>query len=97
MADPPRYPDSKGDTGDDTRVRPTVDRPPSTPRWVKVFGILAIVMVLIFIVIQFTGVGGGHGPGRHTPFGDVGGQKALLSNVTLSSVTEDYTPPEGSH
>jgi hypothetical protein len=91
MADRPPDPD----TGDDTRVRPTADRPPSTPRWVKVFGIIAIVVVLIFVVIRFTGVGGEHGPGRHTPSGDVGGQEAPLSNVTLSSVTEDHTPPGG--
>ncbi|HEX8932963.1 MAG TPA: hypothetical protein VF788_01950 [Pseudonocardiaceae bacterium] len=90
---PDRPPDP--DTGDDTRVRPTADRPPSTPRWVKVFGIIAIVVVLIFVVIRFTGVGGSHGPGRHTPSGNVGGQEAPLSNVTLSSVTEDYTPPGG--
>ena len=97
MADPPRYPDSKGETSDDTRGRPTADRPLSTPRWVKVFGIVAIVVVLIFVVIRFTGVGGEHGPGRHTPSGDVGGQEAPLSYVTLSSVTEDYTRPAGDY
>ena len=96
MADPRRYPDSKGDTSDDTRVRPPADRPPSTPRWVKVFGIIAIVVVLIFVVIQLTGVGGGHGPGRHAASGDVGGQ-APPSNVTLFSVTERYIPPEGGY
>ncbi len=60
MADPPRYPD----TGDDTGVRPTADRPPSTPRWVKVFGIIVIVLVLLFAIKMLT-VGGG--PGMHTP------------------------------
>jgi hypothetical protein len=72
MADLPPYPDSNDDTGGGT----------GTPRWVKVFGIIAIVLVLLFVVIQFTGVGGGgHGPGRHTPSGDAGGQ----------------TPPAGGH
>ena len=93
MADSRRYPDSKGDTSDDTRVRPPADRPPSTPRWVKVFGIIAIILLLIFVVIQLTGVGGGHGPGRHAVSGDVGDQ-APPSNVTLSSVMEDYALPE---
>ncbi len=55
MADRP--PD--GDTG----VRPTADRPPSTPRWVKVFGIVVIVLVLLFGGLKLFGVGGGHGPG----------------------------------
>ena len=66
--------------------------PYSTPRWVKVFGIIVLVVVLLVIARVF--IGGGHGPGRHTPSGDVGAQ-APHSNVTLSRVTEDYTPPEG--
>jgi hypothetical protein len=42
---------------------------PGTPRWVKVFGIIGIVVVLLVSIILVTGVGGpgGHGPGRHTP------------------------------
>ena len=37
----------------------------STPRWVKVFGIIVIVLVLLVVVVLVTGVGGEHGPGRH--------------------------------
>ena len=44
------------DTGDDTRV--------GTPRWVKVFGIIAVVVVLLFVISLLIG-GGEHGPGRH--------------------------------
>jgi hypothetical protein len=33
-----------------------------TPRWVKVFAIVGIVVVVLVIVMLFTG----HGPGRHT-------------------------------
>jgi len=45
MADPPPGP------GDDT----------GTPRWVKVFGIIAIVLVLLFVIMHVTGGGlGGH-------------------------------------
>jgi hypothetical protein len=40
---------------------------PGTPRWVKVFGITAIVLVLIALLIVLIGVGGPHGPGRHLP------------------------------
>jgi hypothetical protein len=45
---------------------------PGIPRWVKVSGIIGIVVVLL-VIIMFTGVGGEHGPGRHTPSGDPGG------------------------
>ena len=53
MADSPD-PDFNGDTGDDTG---------GTPRWVKVFGIIALVVLLIFIIMLLTR--GSHGPGRH--------------------------------
>lgn len=48
------------------------ESPPSTPRWVKIFGIIAIVLVLLFIIIQLTGIGGDHGPGRHILSGGPG-------------------------
>jgi len=62
---------------------------PGAPRWVKVFGIIVIVVVLLVIAMMF--IGGGHGPGRHTPSGDTGGQ------VAPSSVVEAEAPPEGGH
>jgi hypothetical protein len=35
----------------------------ATPRWVKIFGIIALVLVLLFIVLHLTGRGlGGHMP-----------------------------------
>jgi hypothetical protein len=36
----------------------------SIPRWVKVFGIVALVLVHVVVIIMFTGVGGEHDPGR---------------------------------
>jgi hypothetical protein len=36
-----------------------------TPRWVKVFGIIALVVVVLLVVMIIAGRGG-HGPGRHT-------------------------------
>jgi len=44
------------------------NRPPysGTPRWVKVFGIIAIILVLLVVVMLLIG-GGSHGPGMHTP------------------------------
>jgi len=34
---------------------------PGTPRWVKVFGIIFLVVVLVFVILHFT-----RGPGGHT-------------------------------
>lgn len=53
MADPHRDPGT--DTGSSPRM----------PRWVKVAAIVAGILVLLFVVLQLTGVGGEHGPGRH--------------------------------
>ena len=35
-----------------------------TPRWVKIFGVVTIVVFLLFVV-QLIGGGGRHGPNRH--------------------------------
>jgi len=35
-----------------------------TPRWVKVFGLVALVLVVPIVVMLIAGRGG-HGPGRH--------------------------------
>jgi hypothetical protein len=37
--------------------------PPSTPRWVYVFGIVVIVLILLFIILHFAG--GGFGRHMH--------------------------------
>ena len=50
MDDPLSYAESSSDTG-------------STPRWVKVFGIIFIVLVLLFAILHLSGGGfGGHTP-----------------------------------
>jgi hypothetical protein len=48
MADLPPKPDSHGDAGDDTS---------SIPRWVKVLGIIIVVLVLLFVIMHLTGGG----------------------------------------
>ena len=53
------------------------DLPPRMPRWVKVSAIVVGVLILLFLVLQLTGIGGQHGPGRH-----VTGHGALLESVT---------------
>ena len=37
----------------------------STPLWVKMFGIIALVLVLLVGIMLLSG--GEHGPGRHMP------------------------------
>lgn len=56
MADPPAY----EETGHNTGVEP--DRGSSTgpPRWVKVFGIVALVLVVTVAVLHLTGRGFSH-------------------------------------
>jgi uncharacterized cupredoxin-like copper-binding protein len=44
------------------QVGPGRGQPPSIPRWVKVFGIIAIVLVVVFVILHLTG----HGFGSHT-------------------------------
>ena len=45
---------------------------PGAPRWVKVFGIIALILILLVVALMATGLGGGHGPGRHLPSGTGG-------------------------
>jgi hypothetical protein len=54
MADPPRYTDT------DTGVGPARGSATGTPRWVKVFGIIVFIVVLLFVILILAGV--------HDPF-----------------------------
>jgi hypothetical protein len=42
------------------------------PRWVKVFGIIALVLIVLVLILLLAG--GNHGPGRHQSFRGYGGQ-----------------------
>jgi hypothetical protein len=77
MADPPRYPDTGGDPGAGPDRKSTI----GPPRWVKVFGIIAAVVILLVIILMLTRGPGGHSPSRHTPSGGLG-------RTPASSVTE---------
>lgn len=79
MADPPRYP--RTDDADDRPDHGSTDAYPGTPRWVKVFGIIALLLALLLMVVMATGVGGSHGPGRHMPSGAVGRMPAVAERV----------------
>ena len=71
------------DTGDEAGVGPdrgsTTDTPPGMPRWVKVSGIITLVLVLLLVVVMVAG-GGRHGPGRHMPSGSPGGHTAPIQH-----------------
>jgi hypothetical protein len=45
----------------------------SAPRWVKLFAIILIALVLLIGFMLITGVGGEHGPDRHMPSHNSGG------------------------
>lgn len=49
------------------------ESPPSTPRWVKVLGIIALIVALLIVIALVTDLGGPHGPGRHMPSGEPAG------------------------
>lgn len=63
MSDPSRYPGSNDNAGDDTGGGPGRESTTGAPRWVKVFGIAGVVLVLLLVIMLL----GGHGPGMHTP------------------------------
>ncbi|HEV2760250.1 MAG TPA: hypothetical protein VGV86_11835 [Acidimicrobiales bacterium] len=54
---------------DPTPAAAAVPPHPGAPRWVKVMGILVLLLVGVLVVAKLTGGGdqdGGHGPGRHS-------------------------------
>ncbi|MFP5368641.1 MAG: hypothetical protein ACLGIS_17760 [Actinomycetes bacterium] len=52
-----------GSNGDSARKVPAPERP-GVPRWVKVFGLIALAIAIILAVLMLLGVE--HGPGLHS-------------------------------
>jgi len=92
MADLPPDPDTGAGPG---RVATT-----STPRWVKVLGIIALVLILLVVVMLLIG-GGSHGPGRHTSSTDDAGRTPPTSvsegRPASGSDLGGHTPSDGRH
>lgn len=83
MVDQPDSPHT-GETG----VAPDRGSTAGAPRWVKVIGIIGLLVVLLAVVMMFAVGGGEHGPGRHAPGGDTSG---------LEAPEGEAAPPEGGH
>jgi hypothetical protein len=64
------------------------DTAEGTPRWVKVFGIVALLVVAVVVVLILTGRGGPHSPRRHispadtTPAGGARGHTGPPRGIT---------------
>ena len=64
-------------------TEPPASEPPATPRWVKVTGIVAVLIVLAALVkVLFGGGVGGHGPEMH---GGLGGTPAGVSDSAAAA------------
>ena len=66
------------------------ESPPATPRWVKLFGIVALAVVALVVVVIAVG-GGNHGPGRH-----LGGDRPA-ERTPAGGAGSEHTPPPGGH
>jgi hypothetical protein len=63
-------------------VDPSRD-PHARPRWVKVLGIVALVVVALIIIIMLAG--GEHGPGRHTPDSGIGSDRESTTSAAADT------------
>jgi hypothetical protein len=64
------------------------DMAEGTPRWVKVFGVVALLVIAVVLVLILTGRGGPHSPRRHIspadtpPAGGTGGHTGPPPGIT---------------
>lgn len=63
---------------------------PGVPRWIKGFGLLVAVFVLLVAIKSLTGVGGSHGPGRHI-------SATVAADETAGDAMERMAAPEEQH
>ena len=75
--------DPSDDQRDEASAEIDSSQAAGVPRWVKVFGAIALVLAVLFVVLQLAS-GGKHGPGRHVSVDKIG------SYTPPPSVTETY-------
>jgi hypothetical protein len=78
----------------DSNVDPDDAPDRGTPRWVKVFGALALVAVVLVVILLLSG--GDHGPGRHSDAGGAASQ-TQPSRTGDPDAAGGHTPPAGAH
>lgn len=76
MSDPHRRPGR----GDDANLETSPEGDRGVPRWVKLFGLAAILLLALAIVVMLLS-GGQHGPGRH-----LSSLEVIRSSSPLSAV-----------
>ena len=91
----------ESDTANASGAPPARGPTAGTPRWVKVGGVIAVVLVLLIGGLVLFG-GGSHSPGRH-----LGGDSPSREHTPPSSGPQDearpsggsgrHAPPAGSH
>ena len=72
--------DSPASGSDDRAAEPGAAPTTGAPRWVRAFGIIAVVLVVVIAVLLLVG-GGNHGPGRHTGSAGAAGQALPASGM----------------
>lgn len=90
MADLPSDQELAGNTGDATDAEPSREQAPGMPRWVKIAGVVAVVVVLLLFAVLVFG-GGQHGPSIHMPAGGqtpTGGAPSESGHGSASPVAE---------
>jgi hypothetical protein len=58
-------PNGVGSTGDTADAAPDRRSTGGMPLWVKISLIVVGILIALFVVLNLTGRGGQHGPGRH--------------------------------
>lgn len=76
MSNPCRRPDRR----DDANLETGVEDGRGVPRWVKLFGLAAVVLLALAIVVMLLS-GGQHGPGRHLSTLELTGVSSASSAV----------------
>ena len=92
MADPSRYPNALDDKGGESGQESS----PRTPRWVKLFGIVILLLILAFLIVKLVGVGGNHGPDRHSSSDSIGDFAVITSELDAVEVSTTDTEALGS-